>query len=104
MQRAAIWHWYLLLYIDIILFNFLLLLSIPFLRFFKICIDKLTEWSTIPACTSLTCFINRGDTDGTNSSKILCSMFVYVLFYINLCTGLILRFLNNLWFDGLCAE
>ena len=31
-------------------------------------------------------------------------MFVYVLFYVNLCTGLILWFLNNLWFDDLRAE
>ena len=30
-------------------------------------------------------FFNRGDTERTNSSKILCSMFVYVLFYVNLC-------------------
>ena len=42
------------------------------------------------------CFFHRGDTEGTNSSKILCSMFVYVLFYVNLCTRLILWFLNNL--------
>ena len=48
-------------------------------------IDKSTEWSTIPACPSLRCFFNRGDTEGTNSSNILCSMFVYVLFYVNLC-------------------
>ena len=33
-------------------------------------IDKSTEWSTIPACPSLMCFFNRGDTEGTNSSKI----------------------------------
>ena len=26
------------------------------------------------------------------------------MFYVNLCTGLILRFLNNLWFDDLRAE
>ena len=45
---------------------------------------------------SLMCFFNRGDTEGTNSSKMLCSMFVYVLIYVNLCTGLILWFLNNL--------
>ena len=50
------------------------------------------------------CFFNRGDTEGTISSKILCSMFVYVLLYINLCTGLILWFLNNLWFDDLRAD
>ena len=57
------------------------------------------------------CFFNRGDTEGTNSSKILCSRFVYVLFYVNLCTGVILCvcgffffFFNNMWFDDLCAE
>ena len=67
--------------------NFLLLLSIPFFyTFLKSGIDKSTEWSTIPACPSLTCFFNRGDTEGTNSSKILCSMCVYALFYVNLCT------------------
>ena len=50
------------------------------------------------------CVFNRGDTEGTNSSEILCSMFVYVMFYVNLCTVLILCFLNNLWFDDLRAE
>ena len=65
---------------------FLLFLSIPFLNFFlKSGIDKSKEWSTIPACPSLMCFFNSGDTEGTNSSKILCLMFVYVLFYVNLC-------------------
>ena len=51
-------------------------------------------------------FFNSGDTKGTNSSKILCLMFVYVLFYVNLCTGLILWvfFKNNLWFDDLRTE
>ena len=34
-------------------------------------------------------FFNSGDTEGTNSSKMLCLMFVYVLIYVNLCTGLI---------------
>ena len=51
-------------------------------------IDKATEWSTIPACPSLMSFFffyNRGDTKGTNSLKILCSMSVYVLFHVNLC-------------------
>ena len=33
---------------------------------------------------ALCAFFNRGGTEGTNSSKILCSMFVYVLFYIDL--------------------
>ena len=39
----------------------------------------------IPACPSLICFFDRDDTEGTNSSKFLCLMFVYVLFYVNLC-------------------
>ena len=39
----------------------------------------------VPVCPSLICFFNRGGTEGTSSSKILCSMFVYVLFYVNLC-------------------
>ena len=56
-----------------------------FLYFLKSGIDKLMEWSTIPACPNLMCFFNRGDTEGTNSSKILCPMFVYVLFYVDLC-------------------
>ena len=51
-------------------------------------VDKSTEWSTIPACPSLMCFFNRGDPEGTNSSEILCPMFVYVLFYVGLCHGL----------------
>ena len=83
---------------------FLLLLSIPFCTLKKKSgIDKSTEWSTIPACPSLMCFFNRGNTEGTNSSKIVRSI-VYVLFYVNFCTGLILWFLNNLWFDDLRAE
>ena len=62
-------------------------IACPFLfyTFKKSGVDKSTEWSTIPACPSLMCFFNRGDTEGTNSSKILCLIFVYVLFYANLC-------------------
>ena len=59
--------------------------SFFFYTFLKSGIDKSTEWSTIPACPSLMCFFNRGDTEGTNSLKILCLMFLYVLFYVNLC-------------------
>ena len=54
-----------------------------FYTFLKSGIDKSTEWSTIPACPSLMCFYNRGDTEGTNSSKKLCFMFVYVSFVLN---------------------
>ena len=39
----------------------------------------------IPACPGLVCFFNRGVTEGISSSENLCSMFVYVLFYVNLC-------------------
>ena len=52
-----------------------------FYTFLKSGIDKSTEWSTIPACPSLMCFFNRGDTNGTNCSKF-CLMFVYVLFHV----------------------
>ena len=64
---------------------FLTVCPFHFYTFFKSGIDKSTEWSTTPACLSLMCFFNRGDTEGTNSSKILCPIFVYVLFYVNLC-------------------
>ena len=48
-------------------------------------------------------FFNRGDTEGTNSSKILCSMFIYVVL-CKFVSGLILWFIDNVWFDDLCAE
>ena len=41
---------------------------------------------------SLTCFLNRGNTKRTNSSKILCLMFVNVLFYVNLRQDLFVGF------------
>ena len=37
-----------------------------FYTFLKSGIDESMEWSTIPACPSLMCFFNRGDTEGTN--------------------------------------
>ena len=50
------------------------------------------------------CFFSRSDTEGANSLKILCLMFVYVLFYVKFVLGLILWFfLENFWFDYLCA-
>ena len=57
-----------------IFLDFLLLLSIPFFILFfffflKSGIDKSTEWPTIPACPSLMCVFNRGDTERTNSSE-----------------------------------
>ena len=74
----------------------------PFLFSTEICIDKSTEWSMIPACSSLMCFFNKGDTEGTNFSKKICLMFLYVL--CNFVSGLILWFSDNLWFDDLHAE
>ena len=48
---------------------------------------------------ALSAFFNRGGTE--NFVFGVCVCFV---FYVNLCTGLILWFLNNLWFDDLRAE
>ena len=56
----------------------------------------------IPACPSLMCFFNRGNTEGTNSLKILCLVFLYV--FCKSVSGLILWFCDNLWFDDFCAE
>ena len=71
--------------LKIILYRFCPFLFL-FFYFLKSGIDNSTEWSMIPACPSFMCFFfNRGDTEGTNSLNILCSMFVYVLFYVNLC-------------------
>ena len=50
------------------------------------------------------CFFNRGDTEGTNSSKILCLMFVCCFLLCGFLSRLILWFLDNLWFDDLRAE
>ena len=89
------------------IFIFLLLLSILFLYFKKnpVLINRRNgpRYQRVLALCAFF-FFNRGDTEGTNSSKILCSMFVYVLFYVNLCAELMLWFLNNLWFDDLRAE
>ena len=53
---------------------------------YKSGIDKSTDWPTIPACPSLLCFffffLNWSNTQGANSSKILCLTFVYVLLYM----------------------
>ena len=72
-----------------------------FILFLKSGIDKSMEWSMIPMCPSLMCFFNRGDTEGTNSLKILCLMFVYV--FCTFVSGLILLFLDDLWFGDLHA-
>ena len=78
--------------------------SFLILFFFKSGINESTDWSTNPACPGLMCIFYRGDTEGTNSSKMLCSMFVYVL--CRFVSGLILCFFggDNLWFDDLRVE
>ena len=59
--------------------------------------NKLTEWSMIPACPSLMCFFLTGVVPkGLILQKKLCLMFVYVLFKCKFVSGLILRFMGNL--------
>ena len=75
-----------------------------FYTFLKSGIDKLTEWSTIPACPSLMCFFNRGDTEETNSSKRILFDVCVCFVLCNFVSGPILWFLDNLLFDDLRAE
>ena len=58
----------------------------------------------LPACPSPMCFFNRSDTERTNSSKMLCLMFVYFFVLCGFVSGLILWFLDDLWFDDLRAD
>ena len=51
---------------------------------------------------ALCAFFNRGNTEGTNFSKKMCLMFVYV--FCKFLSGLILCFFGNLWSDDLCEE
>ena len=53
---------------------------------------------------ALCAFLTEGNTEGTNSLKALCLMFVYFCLFVCfvLCgfeSGLILWFLDNLWFE-----
>ena len=59
----------------------------PFLfyTFFKAGIDKSMEWSMVPACPSLMCFFNRGNTEGINSSKNLFDDCVCFVIYMKIC-------------------
>ena len=53
------------------LFKFYIVsLHSSFLMIFNLVSINKTEWSTIPACPSLMCCVNRGKTEGTNSSKM----------------------------------
>ena len=67
----------------------LLILSIPSFLFYtlkkNLVLINRRNGQRYQRVLALSAFFNRGDTKGTNSSKILCPMFVYVLFYVNLC-------------------
>ena len=104
---AVIWHWYLLLCIYIIckqkyycfcLFLFLILLK-------KAGINKSTEWSTIPVCPSLMCFLTGVIPMGLILRKFcvrrLCMFFVN-LFQDLFCSLWIICGLRKryLWFNG----
>ena len=67
----------------------------------------------IQVCPGLImCFFNRGNTEGTNSSKIMFGvcvcMYIYIyIFFFFACefvSGLILQIFENLCFDDFCAE
>ena len=69
-------------HISVLLLLFFNALSTPFLYLKKSGIDKSAEWSTTPACPSLMCFVYRGNTEGTVSSKKkmfdVCVCFLYI--------------------------
>ena len=75
---------------NICFFKFLLLLSIPILYFFFFFFFLnlvLVDRRNVPRCQrvlALCAFFNGGDAEGTGSSKVLCSVFVYVLFCVDL--------------------
>ena len=70
-QLAAIWHWYLPLYIYIIFVYFILCMVNRCIPFVYIIFNLVSiEWSTIPASPSLMCSFNRGNIEGTDSSEI----------------------------------
>ena len=67
-------------------YNFSLLLSIPFLYLKKnLVLINRRNGPRYQRVLAVCAFFNRGDIEGTNASKILCPMFVYALFYVNLC-------------------
>ena len=52
------------------------------------------RYQRVLALSRLMCFFNRGDTEGTNSSKVLCLMFVFC--FVQVCVRTVLMFLDNL--------
>ena len=59
----------------------------------------------IPACPNLMCLFNRGNTKVTNSLKMLCLMFAYVLYvFVSGLMCVVFFVVENLWFHDFCAE
>ena len=84
-------------------FKFLLLLSIPFILFFKSGINKSMEWSVRYQRVLASCaFLTRAIPKGLILRKKNGLMFLYV--FCTFVSGLILLFWDNLWFDDLRAK
>ena len=60
-----------------------------FIFFFHLIFINWVEWLTIPACPSHICCFNRGDIEGTNSSKMCVCLHMFVLFSICIGTGFV---------------
>ena len=84
MQHTAIWHWYLLLCIYIYIYVVFFIASVhSFFILFKNLV-LINRWNgpryqrVLALCAFF--FFNRGNTEETNSLKILCLMFVFFCF------------------------
>ena len=84
-QHAAMWHWYLLLCIYMIFFIASVDSFSMYTFFLNLVLINRRNGPRYQCVLALCAFFNRGNAKGTNSSKILCSMFLYVLFYVDLC-------------------
>ena len=59
---------------------------------------------TLALCAFFPFFSNRGNAEGTNCSKLLCLMFVYLLLYVGLCQDWFCSLGIICWFNDLRAE
>ena len=73
-----------------------------YLRFYLIMFHPGMTWALPIKHQSVNPRVLTPFSAGTNSSKILCLMFVYIS--QKFVSGLILKILENLRFDDLCAE
>ena len=72
--------------------------------FLKSGVEKLTEWSMVPACLSLMCFFNRGNFQREYFFKNFVSRLCTFCYICKFVSGLTLWFLGNFWFNDLCEE